>query len=85
MRNWWPKLVVGLALIVLFVVLGVQLYRGVIGLLGALVNDGDAVVESVYEEDTWTQPPYLPSEADYDSVSAVREYAEPSPTATANP
>ena len=57
LRNWWPKLVVGLALIVLFVVLGVQLYRGVIGLLGALVNDGDAVVESVYEEDTWTQPP----------------------------
>ena len=86
MRKWWPKLVIGLLLIALFLFLGIQLYRVILGLLGVIANDGGSETISAYsDEATWTQPPYYPDESDYDNVSAVREYEEPSPTATTAP
>ena len=79
MRHLWPRLIVGLLVIVLFLVLGISLYRVVMGLLGVVASGGDEPpVGALVEEAVWTQPPYFADDSDFDSVSAVREYAEPS-------
>ena len=87
MRHWWPKLIVGLVMIILLIVMGVFLYRTILGLLGAISSGGDEIPgDGAYvEEEIWTQPPYFADESDYDNVSAVREYAEPSSVPTSEP
>ena len=74
-------MIVGLLLIALFIFLGAQLYLVAMGFLRAVSSDSAAVSSPYADEATWTPPPYLPTEADYDNVSAVREYAEPTTTA----
>ena len=87
MRHWWPKLIAGLIMVVLLLVMGVLLYRTILGLLGAIASGGDALpADGAYvEEEIWTQPPYYADESAYDNVSAVREYDEPSPVPTSEP
>ena len=78
-------MIAGLVVIALFIFLGVQLYRMILGLLGVVASGGeDMAVDNAYEE-IWTQPPYYADESDFDNVSAVREYAEPSPAAQTAP